>query len=91
MADPKFADNPWSQEHWNLTAQGAYVKKYGVEYAAKKAKAAGAQFGNYAPNAMMPVPRNNFTVIVQRRETIINQGGGTGGPSLPTSLATDPK
>jgi len=70
MADPAFRNNPWSAEFWNLTAQGAYVKKYGVDLAKTKAREAGVTFGAAHPrvSAYSPLPRDrNFTVIVQRR------------------------
>jgi hypothetical protein len=95
MADSKFADNPWSAEHWNLTRQGDYVRKYGVEVAKTKARQAGVKFGAQAPVSMRrfaPLPNGTpYTVIVQRR----NIGGGTGngggtGPNdvLATALKT---
>lgn len=81
MADSAFADNPWSAEHWNLTRQGAYVRKYGVEVAKLKAKQAGAPFTGSYPYAKVgpfsPLPRGrNFTVIVQRKGAPTAVGGG---------------
>lgn len=81
MADAAFADNPWSAEHWNLTRQGQYITKYGLEVAKTKAKQAGARIGGPKPAAavgpFMPLPRNrNFTVIVQHKGLAAPVGGG---------------
>lgn len=93
MADSDFADNPWSPQFWNLTKQGAYIKKYGVEVAKTKAKQAGTKLGA-APAVMpnpqyMPLPtsRNGhhmtagrkFTVIIQQKGGAAASGGGGGG------------
>jgi hypothetical protein len=43
------ADNPWSAEGWNISAQGAYYKTHGAEKAAAAAKAAGSAIGNTKP------------------------------------------
>lgn len=77
MNDPKFANNPWSAEHWNLTHQGQYVRQYGVEVAKTKAKEAGTTLSGKPPQVaafgpFSPMPKRNFTVIVQ------NKGGGGG-------------
>lgn len=42
-------NNPWSKEHWSLTAQGAVVKTKGMEQATKLAKAAGSSIGATKP------------------------------------------
>jgi hypothetical protein len=81
MADPAFRDNPWSAEHWNLTQQGAYVRKYGVDVARTKAREAGTKFGATRPAAAIgpysPIPKGrNFTVIVQHKGAGISVGGG---------------
>lgn len=41
--------NPWMPENWNVTAQGAYVTKYGVEKAAAVARAADSRVGATTP------------------------------------------
>ncbi len=81
MADEQFAENPWSAEFWNLTRQGAYIQKYGVEVAKTKAKQAGAKLGDYAPRKAVfgqyaAIPKSNFTVIVQRKGLAAPVGGG---------------
>lgn len=43
------ANNPWSAEGWNLTAQGAYVREHGREKANEAAKAAGTTVGGGRP------------------------------------------
>lgn len=63
--------NPWLPENWNLTAQGAYIREYGLEVAKGKAKKAGTKIGAPAPRL---IPENKTIVIVQRR----NIGGGGG-------------
>lgn len=80
MADPAFVNNPWSAEHWNLTKQGEYVKKYGLEVAKTKAKQAGTTLTAgrpVQPQRFAPLPRgSNYTVIVQRKGNIVNVSGG---------------
>lgn len=41
--------NPWSAAGWNLTEQGAYVRKHGQAAAEQMAKAAGTTFGGPRP------------------------------------------
>lgn len=43
--------NPFSREHWNMTAQGQMVTTKGDEYAARMAKAAGTTVGGLKPPA----------------------------------------
>jgi len=80
MADEAFAENPWSAEFWNLTRQGQYIQKYGIEVAKTKAKQAGARFGDLQPRAgvgpFTPIPKSNFTVIVQHKGIAAPVGGG---------------
>lgn len=45
------ADNPWSKEGWNLTAQGRYVTEHGEEKAQRAMQAAGSKPGAVAPPA----------------------------------------
>lgn len=73
--------NPWSAEFWNLTRQGEYVRKYGVEVAKTKARQAGAKLGDLRPvvphfGPYAPLPRSNYTVIVQRKGIAAPVGGG---------------
>lgn len=81
MSDPAFAKNPWSAEFWNLTRQGAYIKKYGMEVAKTKAREAGASVLGGKPPAVppgpyQPIPKRNFTVIIQNKGTQAPVGGG---------------
>lgn len=81
MADESFQENPWSAEFWNLTRQGMYVKKYGVEVAKTKAKQAGAKLGDLNPaksrGMFAPLPNgSNYTVIVQHKGLTAPVGGG---------------
>ena len=41
--------NPWSHEHWNVTAQTAYFTQHGADKAAAMAKAAGTSLGAGKP------------------------------------------
>lgn len=79
MNDPQFANNPWSAEHWNLTRQGAYVRRYGIEVAKTKAREAGVTlFGS------RPYPCNRpYTVIVQRRNIVADAPQGYAGDGPP--------
>lgn len=43
-------DNPWEPEFWNVTAQGAYVTKHGMEKAKTAASEAGSYIGATAPS-----------------------------------------
>ena len=83
MAD---VNNPWSEEFWSLTAQGAYVKKYGFSVASRKAKIAKSFIGAVRP--MQPAGR-----VIERQWILtkrVGVGGGSGAPSaddLQTDLA----
>lgn len=46
---PGESPNPWMPENWSVTAQGAYVTKYGVEKAAAAARAADSRVGSTSP------------------------------------------
>jgi len=46
---PGLANNPWSDAHWNMTAQGAYLTQHGVEKAKQAATAAGTTIGGPRP------------------------------------------
>lgn len=65
--------NPWAPENWNLTAQGAYVTKYGISVASRKARQAGTKLGAPAPRPFAQPP---FTVIVQHKGLLAPVGGG---------------
>lgn len=45
------ANNPWSADNWNMTAQGAYVMQHGAEKAQQMAKLAGTTLGGPKPKA----------------------------------------
>lgn len=42
-------NNPWSKDHWNLTAQGKIVQEQGLDKAQQFAKAAGSKVGATKP------------------------------------------
>jgi hypothetical protein len=45
------ANNPWSREAWNVTAQGAYIKEYGPEKGKTLAESVGSHIGATKPAA----------------------------------------
>jgi hypothetical protein len=49
--DKSKSPNPWSRQHWNITAQGNLVRAIGIEKAAQIAKAAGSRIGATKPAA----------------------------------------
>jgi hypothetical protein len=71
-------DNPWEAEFWNLTNQGAYIKKYGVEVAKTKARQAGQKL--FAPRKTGP-KSEPLRVMVQRRNIVGTSSGSSGGSS----------
>lgn len=79
--------NPWSEENWNLTEQGRYITRFGIEVAKTKARQAGTKLG--APRKRVPVP-DPLRVLVQRHQPIINNisigngGEGSSGDGPPT-------
>jgi uncharacterized membrane protein YgcG len=77
MADPKFADNPWSADFWNLTQQGAYIRKYGLEVAKTKARQAGTRLGAPRPVTLAPFTRN--FILIKKIGTTVSGGGGSSG------------
>lgn len=44
-----FADNPWSADHWNLTAQANVIREKGDAFADRMAKSAGTTVGGPKP------------------------------------------
>lgn len=46
---PNRAENPWTKEGWNITAQGQFVKQHGAVKAAEFAKQAGVTLGSTHP------------------------------------------
>jgi hypothetical protein len=66
-------DNPWTAEFWSITAQGAYIKKYGLSVAQRTARLAGSRIGALRPT--VPQPEK----IIERHWIIQKQGGGGGG------------
>jgi hypothetical protein len=73
--------NPWSPDNWNLTAQGEYVKKYGVSVAARKARQAGTMLG-----ALKPRP---VSTVLERHWIIQKNGGGGGGSIIGAGSSGD--
>lgn len=84
MAD---VQNPWSEDFWNLTEQGRYIQKFGIEVAKTKARQAGTKLGAPRKRPLVPEP---LRVLVQRREPVIqnisigNGGEGSSGDGPPS-------
>lgn len=74
-------NNPWSEEFWSLTAQGSYIKKYGLSVATRTARMAGSQIGALRPKVNGRVIERHW--IIQKK---IGAGGGQGssGSGIPT-------
>ena len=69
-------DNPWSDEFWSLTAQGAYIKEYGLSVAQRKARQAGSSIGALKPKRPSSAIERHW--ILTKRQV---GGGGTTGSS----------
>lgn len=41
--------NPWSADHWNVTAQAAYLQAHGLARGEARARDAGTELGAKAP------------------------------------------
>lgn len=82
MSDPAFAENPWSDEHWNLTRQGQYVAKYGEEIAKTKAKQAGKKLHHHHKR-LRAVGGHGGTHITIQKKTINNYSQGFAGIGPP--------
>ena len=50
------AENPWSNEAWNITNQGKYVREHGAEKGAQAAAAMGSKLGATRPPAAAAKP-----------------------------------
>ncbi len=64
-------DNPWTLEFWSLTAQGAYIKAYGLSVAQRTARLAGSSVGATRP-AVDPAQR-----IIERQWILRKTVGST--------------
>jgi len=65
--------NPWTAEFWSITAQGDYVKRYGLSVAQRTARLAGSFIGALKPKE--PVPEK----IIERQWILSKRIGGSGG------------
>lgn len=74
--------NPWAEDNWNLTAQGAYIKKYGVSVAQRKARQAGSYLGALKPEPVPAVVRN-FIMIKKIGSADPGGAQGTSGSGPP--------
>jgi hypothetical protein len=76
-------DNPWSEEHWSITAQGAYVKQYGLSVAQRKARQAGVSIG-----ALKPASSGSRVIerqwILSKRILGTSGGGGSSSDGPPS-------
>lgn len=76
--------NPWSAEFWNITAQGEYVKTYGLSVAQRTARRAGVAIGALHP-AVDPALRTieRQWILSRKIATSDGSGGGTAGSGPP--------
>lgn len=84
--------NPWSDEHWSLTAQGAYANKFGLNSAHAKAKEAGSFVGSTKPPgvAALQKPRPGPPGPRGRDGASGASGSGGGGTGGGSTGATGP-
>lgn len=77
--------NPWSAEFWNITAQGEYVKTYGLSVAQRTARQAGVSIGALRP-AVDPNIRivERHWVLSRKIATSDGAGGGSSGSGPPS-------
>lgn len=75
--------NPWSADNWNLTDQGAYIKKYGLSVAQRTARLAGSAIGALRPHQDQRIIERHW--ILQKKIGSVGGGGqgssGSGAPS----------
>jgi hypothetical protein len=64
--------NPWTAENWSVTAQGAYIKTYGLSVAQRTARLAGSAVGALRPN-------EDKAHVIERHWIIQKKIGGGGG------------
>lgn len=72
-------NNPWSPEFWNVTAQGAYVRQYGVAVASRTAKLAGVTLGAVHPKTDEASVLVKQYVMIKKIGNTGGSGGGGGG------------
>jgi hypothetical protein len=72
-------ENPWLAEGWNLTAQGAYIRKYGLEVAKTKAKQAGTRIGDLQPKPLAALIKQ-YVMIKHVSDDTATQGSSGSGP-----------
>jgi hypothetical protein len=66
--------NPWLAASWNLTDQGAFVKKFGIAVAQRRMKEAGVKLGDLRP----PGPKPDVKVyVIKGRKGDKGDDGGT--------------
>lgn len=90
MADP--VPNPWSDEHWSVTAQGAYAAKFGLNSAHAKAKEAGSFVGSTKPPGVAAFQKRRPGPPGPRGRDGASgaSGGGGGGTGAGATGATGP-
>lgn len=67
-------NNPWTPEFWNITAQGDYIKKFGLSVATRTASKVGVRIGDLKP-------RSDALPTIERRWILSKKimGGGSSG------------
>jgi outer membrane receptor for ferric coprogen and ferric-rhodotorulic acid len=74
--------NPWKADEWNLTEQGRYIKRYGVDAGARLAQSVGSSLG--APKPVIAVI--NKIYVVQGKK---GDKGDQGEPGAVIPLVID--
>lgn len=68
--------NPWTRELWNITLQGAFLRKHGKAQAEQYARAAGVELGATKPAPEAPPPKiERRSYIFQKRIDVSGADG----------------
>lgn len=74
-------NNPWSPEFWSITAQGAYIKQYGLSVAQRTARLANSSIGALRATTNDPRVIERQWVIQKKIGSTTTTGSPTGGSS----------
>jgi len=75
-------NNPWFEEFWSLTAQGEYIKKYGLSVAQRTARQAGSYIGALRPRPTAATIERHW--IIQKKLGTDGGGRGSSGDGPPS-------
>lgn len=76
--------NPWTAADWNLTDQGAFIKKFGLAVAQRRMKEAGVKLGALRPAGPQQAPAKIY--IIQGKPGK-DGAGSTTPPPTPVSIS----